>query len=133
MIIGNNLSVSRAVGRLLSERLELNYLDFVDYCDYINMVSRRQVVAEFGAAKYTELQRECLPHMQDFCDSLIVFDKISWARDVWQLLNNTSYIIGIGDGSGVRYAKYVDVWVDKTEKDTSVIAEEIANKLGEIV
>ncbi len=40
VIIGENSQVNKSVGQVLAEMLELNYLDFDGYCDYINLVSR---------------------------------------------------------------------------------------------
>ena len=75
IIIGENSQINKSVGQVLAEMLELNYLDFDGYCDYINLVSRDKVIQIYGKRKYNELQKETLPQMRDFCDSVIAFDE----------------------------------------------------------
>ena len=64
IIIGENSQINKSVGQVLAEMLELNYLDFDGYCDYINLVSRDKVIQIYGKRKYNELQKETLPQMR---------------------------------------------------------------------
>ena len=133
IIIGDNEKLNKILGKDLADYLELNYLDFDDYCDYINLVSREEVIKKYGKQTYNELQKDALPHMQDFCDSVIAFDgKISRLPSVFKLLKDTSYIVCVCDKDKERYAKYTDIWVKAGKKSKKAIMNEIIRRLGEI-
>lgn len=133
VIIGENEKINKAIGENLAIFLELHFLDFDGYCDYVNLTEKKQVIKCYGKRKYSELQNETLPQMQDFCDSVIAFDgKISRLSAVYALLYNTAFIICISNKDKKKYSKYTDIWVDLDEKDNKVILDEIIRKLGEI-
>lgn len=133
VIVGDNELINKNVGGELAINLELNFLDFDEYCEYINCVKREQVWKEFGKRKFNELQKEALPHMQDFCDSVIGFDgKCSRIPQVYKLLGDTAYIICIADTNKEKYQKYTDIWVNLGNKQIKNITNEIMKKLGEM-
>ena len=133
VIIGENEKVNKQIGERLAVFLELHYLDFDGYCDYVNLTEKKQVIKHYGRRKYSDLQKETLPQMQDFCDSVIAFDgKISRLPSVYKLLNDTAFIICISNKDKERYSKYTDIWVSLDKKNNKVIIDEIIIKLGEI-
>lgn len=134
VIIGENEKINKSVGNLLAVALEINFLDFDDYCDYINIVDRKQIIKQFGKRKYNEMQKDALPHMRGFCDSVIGFDgKMSRLLGVHKLLKDTAYIICLAKSDKqVKYKKYTDIWVDISTGSAEKITQEIMKKLGEI-
>lgn len=133
VIIGENENTNKSVADKIAVILELNFLDFDDYCDYINIVTRQEVIQKFGKRKYNELQKEALPHMQNFCDSVIGFDgKMSRLPSVFRLLKDSAYIVCIASNEMKKYKKYADIWVDIQDKSQNRIVDEIVKKLGEI-
>lgn len=133
VIIGEDGDVNKSVGVKLAVLLEINYLDFNDYCDYINIMSREEIVRQFGKRKYNELQKDALPHMCGFCDSVIGFDcKMSRLPSVYKLLNDTAYIVCVASDTQSKYKKYAHIWVDLHQNTVDDIINEIVNKLGEI-
>ena len=133
VVIGENSQINQSVGQALAEILELNYLDFDEYCDYINLVSREKVIEMYGKRKYNELQKEALPQMRDFCDSVIAFDeKVSRLPSVYKIVKQTAFIVCIANKDKERYAKYVDIWINLSKKSKKVLINEIIKKLGEV-
>lgn len=134
VVIGQDELVNKGVGNELAVRLELNFLDFDEYCEYINCVKKDEVIKQFGKRKFNELQKDSLPHMQDFCDSVIGFDgKCSRLPQVYNLLKDSAYIVCIADDSFDKYKKYTDIWVNLGNKTIKKITNEIIKRfLGEI-
>lgn len=133
VIAGDCEKINKGVAEYLAPLLELNFLDFDGYCEYINMINREQFCEQYGKRKYNELQKDALPHMQDFCDSVIGFDKkLSNLPSIFKLLSKTSYIVCIAEASAEKYKKYTDIWIDLKKKSIKQIANEIIKKLGEI-
>ena len=133
IILGENSQINKSVGQVLAEMLELNYLDFDGYCDYINLVSRDKVIQIYGKRKYNELQKETLPQMRDFCDSVIAFDeKVSRLPSVYNVVNKTAFIVCIANKDKEKYAKYADIWITLNKKSKKVLINEIIRKLGDV-
>lgn len=133
VIIGDNEQINKAVGADLAVCLEINFLDFDAYCEYIFCVNREEVCREQGKRKYNELQKNALPHMQDFCDSVIGFDgKLSRISQICKMLKDTSYIICIAGKDKEKYSGYADIWINSDKKSIKKITNEILNKLGEL-
>ncbi len=86
-----------------------------------------------GKRQYNEMQKKALPHMQDFCDSVIGFDgKLSRISSVFKMLKDTAYIICIADKNKEKYAVYADIWIYRGKKSEKRITNEILKKLGEL-
>lgn len=133
VIIGEDSEINKSVGTQLAVLLEINYLDFNDYCDYINILSRDEIVKQYGKRKYNELQKEALPHMCGFCDSVIGFDsKMSRLPSVHKLLNDSAYIICIASEQSEKYKKHTHIWMDLNLGSVENILDEIVKKLGEL-
>ena len=133
VIIGDNEKTNKAVGANLAVCLEINFLDFDGYCEYINCVNREDICRAQGKRRYNEMQKGALPHMQDFCDSVIGFDgKLSRMTSVYKMLKDTAYIICIADKGKEKYSEYADIWIDVGKKSEKRITNEILKKLGEL-
>lgn len=133
VIIGECGEQNKAIGNALAVALEINYLDFDDYCDYINNTNKVDFIKNFGKREYNKLQKDALPHMRSFCESVIGFDgKISRLPSVYKCLCDRAYVVCIASRSCYeKYVKYADIWVD-IDKNLEEKLEEIEIKLGEI-
>lgn len=133
VIIGENPQINKEIGNKLAIALEINYLDFDDYCDYINNINREDFIKNFGKRQYNQLQKEALPHMRGFCNSVIGFDgKLSRLPSVYKCLRDRAYIICIANGDKEKYAKYTEIWVNIAQNKEQIL-EEIEDKLGELL
>ncbi|MDE6968086.1 MAG: hypothetical protein K2P12_05435, partial [Clostridia bacterium] len=129
VIVGENEVINKGVGEDLANILELNFLDFDGYCEYMTLKSRQEIISVFGKRKYNEVQKEYLPHMSDFCDSVIGFDgKLSSISAICKRTKDTSYIICIAERDKTYYKKYADIWINLGSKTRKRITNEIIKK-----
>lgn len=133
VVIGENGALNKNLGEQLSITLELNYLDFNDYCEYVSMTTKEDIIAKSGEERFKEIQYEILPEMVDFCGSVIGFDgDIERIPYIYEVLSNTAYIICVSDSDKKQIVGRADICIKPQNKSVEKIKEEIIQKLGEL-
>lgn len=133
VICGENEKINKGVGEKISPMLDLNFLDFDSYCEYLTMATREQIIKDYGKDKYEQIQNKHLPKTVDFCNSVIGFDaNLLQLPKIYELLHKTSIIVCIANKEKTQLKEYCDIWINLGKKTLARVASELIRKLGEM-
>ena len=133
-IIGTSTKLNNSCAIDLAKELEINYMDYNEYIEYLTLGSIKEISDKYGRAGLKKLYTDKLRSIRGYSDSVFAFagGVCSTATDV-EIIGEDAYVICL---SPSRVCSKVTAncmaVIDTKDKNKQQIMDTILLKLGEL-